>query len=80
MAGHSGNLLTWVDLGMEGRAAWVGQSVALLNRVDLRKEVCAVAAAGHSNGTNLLTGLALGTNAHAMWVGRSVTLLNVMDL
>lgn len=65
---------------MEGRAAWVGQSVALLNGVDLRKEVCAVAVAGHSDATNLLTGLDLGTNTHAMRVGKSVTLLNGMDL
>lgn len=51
MAGHCSNLLTWVDLWTEGRAAWVGQSVAFFDVVDLRKEARVAAATHHPDGT-----------------------------
>ena len=67
-------LLTSLDLGTDAHATWVGKFVTLLDGVDLGKEACAAAVAGHSS--NRLTWVDLGAEGRAAWVGQSAALFN----
>lgn len=66
VAGHSGSLLTCLDLGMKARTAAAGDSVSLLTRLDWMMEARATAR-GHSG--VLLAGVDLGMEARAAAAG-----------